>query len=156
MPTNAPSRFARPALLALAAAALALPACRGPAQRGANTEPRAYPFEGPRGEVVDIQAFRVGTRLKLTNTTSTGFGPGRLWVNQRFSREIDGLAPGESVDLNLYEFVDEFGDEFRAGGFFATDDPDKVVLVQLEARRLDDASEDPSMHGFVLVRDDID
>lgn len=125
-------------------------------QRGAATEPRAYPFDGPRGEVHDIQAFRSGTRLRLTNTTSTGFGPGRLWVNQRFSREIDGLAPGESADLNLYEFVDEFGDTFRAGGFFATRDPDHVVLVQLEARRLDGGDEDPAMHGLVLVRDDID
>lgn len=141
--------------MTLAAGVLALPACHGPVQRGAATEPRAYPYAETRGDVENIQVFRDGTHLRLTNTTATGFGAGRLWVNRRFSREIDGLAVGESLDLNLYEFVDQYGDKFRAGGFFATQDPDNVVLVQLEARRLDDASDDPSMYGLIVVRNNI-
>jgi len=161
MPMPTPRRLPRPApllaaALALAGGTLTLPGCHGPVQRGAKTEPRVYPFDETRGDVQDIQVFREGTRLKLTNTTATGFGPGRLWVNQRFSRQIDGLAVGQSLDLNLYEFVDEFGDKFRAGGFFATDDPDNVVLVQLEARPLDDAGDDARMHGLIVVRNMID
>ena len=86
-----------------------------------------------QAEVLNIQVLRNVTDLELTNTSARAFGPGLLWVNERFSYPIDGLAIGESLDLPLRDFVDEFGDPFRAGGFFATREPDPVVLAQLES-----------------------
>jgi hypothetical protein len=123
----------RPCPLTPLAAAIALgllAGCRG----GQSIDyARSMPPELRQGEVLNIQAFRNVTRLQLTNTTARSFEDGTLWINQRFSRPIGRLDAGESVDLPLREFVDEFGDTFRAGGFFATRDPDPVVLVQLES-----------------------
>ena len=113
---------------------------------------RAYPRATPPGEVIDIQVFRSGTKLTMTNSTSRSFGPSTLWVNERFSRPIEGFEPGQTLTLDLYEFRDEYQDQFRAGGFFATRDPDPVVLVQLET-----GPEDPydELIGLVIVSDDI-
>jgi hypothetical protein len=113
---------------------------------------RSYPRATPSGDVLDIQVFRSGTKLTMTNSTSRSFGPSTLWVNERFSRPIDGFEPGETLTLDLYEFRDQYQDQFRAGGFFATRDPDPVVLVQLETGP-EDASDE--MIGFVIVSDDI-
>jgi hypothetical protein len=83
--------------------------------------------------VVDIQVFRDETVIRMTNTTARSLPAGRLWINAWYSREFGGLGVGESVSLDLSEFRDRFGEAFRAGGFFAADRPDTVVLAQLEA-----------------------
>lgn len=85
-----------------------------------------------QGEVLDIQVYRNVTKLELTNTTARSFAAGTLWVNERWSQPVEALEPGESLTLDLKQFYDEFGEPFRAGGFFATRDPDRVVLAQLE------------------------
>lgn len=109
---------------------MALAGCRG----GAGIDyARPMPESLERGEVLNIQAFRNVTRLELTNTTSRSFEGGTIWINQRFSRPVGSLGVGESLDLSLREFVDEHGDTFRAGGFFATRDPLPVVLAELES-----------------------
>ncbi len=58
--------------------------------------------------------------------------PSVLWFNMWFSRPIDGLAPGETLRFHLREFTDEHGQAFRAGGFFATREPERLVLAELE------------------------
>jgi hypothetical protein len=55
-----------------------------------------------------------------------------MWINAWFSREFKGLAVGESVEMSLFDFKDQYGDTFRAGGFFATQKPTRLVLAQLE------------------------
>ena len=95
-------------------------------------EARSYPAAAARAGSVDIQAFRDGTTLRMTNTTARGFGPSTVWVNRRFSLPIDGLMPGAGLELDLRRFIDEYGSAFRAGGFFATQRPEPVVLVELE------------------------
>ncbi len=113
---------------------------------------RAYPRAAPRGDVLDVQVFRADTMLTMTNSTSRSFGPSTLWVNERFSRPIDAFASGQTLKLDLYEFRDQYQDQFRAGGFFATRDPDPVVLVQLETGAEDGAQE---LIGFVVVSNEI-
>ncbi len=113
---------------------------------------RAYPRATPLGEVLDVQVFRSGTKLTMTNSTSRSFGPSTLWVNERFSRPIQGFGAGQTLSLDLYSFRDEYQDQFRAGGFFATRDPDPVVLVQLETGPEDQYDE---LIGFVIVSNDI-
>ena len=125
----------------------------GPTEWG--QQPRPYPFSLEPAAVEDVHVFRKVTRLRMTNTTATGFGPGTVWINRRYARDIDGLAAGQTLDLNLNEFVDEFAAPFKAGGFFATKQPDPVVLVELETgvgEAVDNAAH--AVHGFVIVRDE--
>lgn len=112
---------------------------------------RPYPRELEQSEVIDVQVIRdPETVISLTNTTSRAFGPSTLWINGRFSRPILGFAPGETLRLDLYEFRDEFGEKFRAGGFFATKNPDKVVHAQLET--VEDG--ETKLIGLVVVGQD--
>jgi hypothetical protein len=111
-----------------------------------------YPEDAPLGEVYDIQVFRDITTLRFTNTTTRDFGPSTVWLNKRFSFEIEGFESGETVELDLKLFVDEFGDTYRAGGFFAQRDPAPVVLVQLET--LDES--DPNLYGLIVVQNKFD
>ena len=85
-----------------------------------------------QSRVLDVQVKRAGTRISFTNAAAEPIGPGRLWANKWFSREIDAIAPGQTVSFDLSEFKDRYGDSFRAGGFFATQLPSKLVLMQLE------------------------
>lgn len=107
----------------------------------------AYPETITQGEVFDVQVFRDVSVLKFTNTTTRDFGQSVIWINKRYSLAIPGFASGESVELDLHLFVDEFGDVYRAGGFFAQRTPAPVVLVQIETIENDA----PILHGFVVV-----
>ena len=91
-----------------------------------------YPGNITQTATLDIQVFRDDTRIRFTNTTARSIPACRMWVNAWFSRELPGVAVGETVELSLFDFKDQYGDEFRAGGFFATDTPMKLVLAQLE------------------------
>lgn len=106
-------------------------------QAAGCAEPRigsgpVYPAAGRRTETLDIHVIRRGTRIELTNTTARAFGPGTLWLNGYWGRRIDGLAVGQTLDLPLDEFRDEYGGAFRGGGFFAREKPDRIVLAELE------------------------
>lgn len=68
----------------------------------------------------------------VTNTTAEAWGAGTVWLNGQFSHEIGGLDLGQAVRLPLGSFRNEHGEAFRAGGFFSTERPDTVVLVQFE------------------------
>lgn len=119
-------RVAVPSVLA---AALALAACSG---KGELTEGPNYPLELRNTRTLDIQVTRNETDISLTNTTAAPIGAGRMWINAWYHRDFPGLAVGESITLDLYDFQDRYGDDFRAGGFWATDRPDKLALAQIE------------------------
>jgi hypothetical protein len=111
---------------------------------------RPYPKELPPGPVVDVQVFRREKTLEFTNTTGASLGPGTLWLNRRFSRPIkEPIGVGQSVAIPLTEFRDEFGDAFKPGGFWATENPDAVALCQLEVPREGQAAE---IIGLVTVQ----
>lgn len=93
---------------------------------------RSYPEQVGRGETLDIQVFRRGRHLELTNTTARRFAGAVLWLNGRYSRDVPALAPGQHLRLPLHEFCDEFGEAFPAGGFFASELPEPVVLAELQ------------------------
>ncbi|MEM9064567.1 MAG: hypothetical protein AAGB51_03660 [Planctomycetota bacterium] len=98
---------------------------------------RPYPYELAQAETLDIQVFLNPTTIEFTNTTARAFGASRVWLNQRYSREINGLDVGETKVLSLGEFRDRFGDEFPGSGFFATERPERLVLAQLETEQPD-------------------
>ena len=105
-----------------------------------------------KGEVLDVQVFRESTTLRFTNTTTHDFGPSIVWINQRYSQELSGLASGETVEMDLKLFVDDFGETYRAGGFFSQRIPAPVVLCQLQT--LLDGEE--QLIGFVVVENAMD
>jgi hypothetical protein len=107
-----------------------LSACTSTTRTADNV--RVYPQQMVRSATLDIQVFREGRTLSATNTTTRTFGPSTLWLNKRFGKSIDAWQPGQSISLDLNEFYDEFGEQFRGGGFFARETPEDVVLVQLE------------------------
>lgn len=108
----------------------------------------AYPQTVKQGEVLDVQVFRDVTTLRFTNTTTRDFGPCTVWLNKRYSLPIEGFNSGQTIELDLTAFVDEFGDTYRAGGFFAQRDPAPVVLAQIETS---DAEGKPVLLGMVVV-----
>lgn len=101
-----------------------------------------------QGEVLDVQVFRDRTKLRMTNTTGRDLPGGLLWLNARFSREVEALPAGETLEVPLREFRDGFGERFRAGGFWATREPDPVVLAQWEPTEGERAGE---RLGLVVV-----
>ena len=112
----------------------------------------AYPDAMPRGSVAPVQVFREVATLRMTNTTARTFGPGRLWLNQQYSAEVGPFEPGQTLELDLRSFVDEFGDIYRAGGFFAQREPAAVVLAEMESGPADNRQ----LVGFVVVENTYD
>ncbi len=111
-----------------------------------------YPDSMTKGEVVDIQVFRDSTTLRFTNTTTQDFGPSIVWLNQRYSQPISGLASGETIEMDLKLFVDDFGETYRAGGFYSQRVPAPVVLCQLET----EIQGEQQLVGFVVVENNMD
>lgn len=106
---------------------------------------RPYPQSLAKEPSLPIQVLRDVTKIRLTNTSARSFGPSTMWLNGRYSREIEGLAIGETLTLEVGEFFDEFGAAFRGGGFFATVDPDPLVMAEIES--------EGRLFGLVVVGD---
>ena len=124
----------------------------GACQSAPTTSPYARPYPALIArdpKTLDIQVSRDGKNLDFTNTTAREFGPSTVWVNRWFSRPIDGIKVGESVSLPLGEFKDLYSDSFKAGGFFAKENPDVVVMCELETNP---ESAEAKMYGLVVVK----
>lgn len=127
--------------LCLCASVVAFPGCTS--NRDPNLAGPEYPAVKKQMQTLDIQVVRSETGVTLTNTTARSFGRSRLWINRWYSREIESLGVGETLELPLNSFRDIYGESFRAGGFWATREPQRVELVQLETA--------DSMLGLVAV-----
>lgn len=114
---------------ALIAATLA--GCAGPRPVDPASA-RAFPEGLQQARVLDIQVRRAPTTLTLTNTTASDIPACTMWLNKRYSREFPGLPVGRTATLTLSDFVDEYGERFRPGGFWATRRSQRVVLAQFE------------------------
>lgn len=101
---------------------------------------RPYPVFLAQSEALDIQVNQRPRTLTLTNTSGERFGPSTLWLNKRFARPIPSLEVGQSLELTLGDFADEYGERFRGGGLFAVREPERLVLAQLETTGIVDAS----------------
>lgn len=89
-------------------------------------------YPAPQTSSLDIQLRRHDeTQVTLVNTSARAFPAATLWINAQFARDIPPLAVGQSATFDLYTFRNEYGESFRAGGFFSTERPDTVVLAQL-------------------------
>lgn len=114
---------------------------------------RAFPEIGQQREVVDIQVFKRPTKLELVNTTNRAFGASTLWLNQRFSYPVEGLAVGQTLVITLGDFRDEYSEPFRDESFFATEMPDRLVLAQLETADPGDPAR-TTLVGLIVIGKD--
>ncbi len=99
------------------------------------TYARQFPPDLLQYEQLNIQARREGHEMTLTNTTAHRFEASTIWINQRFGHPVPSLDLGQRITLDMRDFVDEYSERFRGGGFFATQRPDDAMLVQLETQR---------------------
>ncbi len=104
-----------------------------------------YPEQLERLPAIDVQVFvdQAGTTLSMTNATAEPLRPGRLWLNAWYSRPVERVGVGETVQLFLGEFRDRYGEAVRTGGFFATDRPEEIILAELEV--------EPGLRRLVVV-----
>ncbi len=93
---------------------------------------RAYPRALHTTDTVDMQVFRDGETIDVVNTTAREYRDFDLWINQRYLLHIDQLRAGQTLTLSLWDFFDERGDRFNAGGFWATEESELVRLVEIQ------------------------
>ncbi|MHC4989349.1 MAG: hypothetical protein ACYTGC_00070 [Planctomycetota bacterium] len=104
-----------------------------------------------RPQVIDMQVFRDGASIEIVNSTARSFEDFDLWVNQRFMRRVESLPAGDKIRLSLWDFYDELGEAFNAGGLWRTVEPTPVRLVQIQT-----GPEDPLI-GLITIRaEDVD
>ena len=107
---------------------------------------RPYPHDLHRADAVDIQVFRDGGTIEIINSTARSYRDLDLWINQRYVRHIESLPAGRSLQLSLWDFYDERGEVFNAGGIFRTEEPTPVRLIQIQV-----GEHDPLI-GLVAIR----
>lgn len=153
---NATSRrvgFALSAALTLCVLAPSMGGCQLFNEKLTAEPGPVYPEDAPMVSVLDVQLFRDVTTLRFTNSTTMDLPEGTLWLNKRYSSPMPGAPSGETVELDLRSFVDEFGDTYKAGGFFAQREPAPVVLAQVE---VPDGNGNPLLYGLVVVQNKYD
>ena len=90
--------------------------------------------------------FREGSDIELVNATADSYFDFQLWVNQRYTRHVDALPAGETIRLSLWDFFDELGENFSAGGFWRTEEPTAVRLVEIQL------GSDQPMIGLITIQ----
>lgn len=102
-----------------------------------------YPSMKDRRGALDIQARLEGRRLSFVNTTPRTLPAGRVWLNAWYSAPVGETPVGAAVEIPLSAFRDEHGESIRGGGFFASEAPERITLVERE-------SED-GVYGLIVV-----
>lgn len=93
---------------------------------------RPYPTAMHRPESADIQVFRDGRFIEIVNATAISYRHFDLWLNRRYVAHIDSLPAGASIRRSLWGFYDVRGEVFNAGGFWRTEAPTPLRLVEIE------------------------
>ncbi len=106
---------------------------------------RPYPFDKHEASSIDIQVFREGPTVEIVNSTPVAYRDVDIWINQRFTRHLDVLHAGATVQLSLWDFWDLRGDRFSAGGFWRTEEPTPLRLIQLQV------NDDDPLIGLIAI-----
>jgi hypothetical protein len=95
------------------------------------TAPYPYELHEAAGSI-DVQVFRDGTVIEIVNSTPYGFEPADVWINQRFVLRGAAIPAGATVRLSLWDFYDQWGHVFSAGGMLRTEEPTPLRLVEIQ------------------------
>ena len=123
---------------------LGLSACSG-RRYEPSLATRPYPVQLDQDRIVDVQMFRDGGNLIVTNASPQSFIDFDVWVNRRYMMHIDRLNAGETRTFWFGDFFDMWGESPVAGGFFRTEAPTPIVLVQIQI------GEDTPLLGAISV-----
>ena len=107
---------------------------------------KSYPLGAHTTTTADMQVFRRDTKLQIVNSTPQSYSDFDLWINQRYVKHVESLPAGKSITLSLWDFYDEYGDRFNAGGFFRSYKPMPVRLVQIQP------AQGQPMTGLITIR----
>ena len=121
-------------LLGLLIAAVLVPGCGGRVYDPSQAT-RAYPDELSQGNTIQAEAYRDGAHLMIVNATPQSFLNFDVWVNQRYMHHIEALSAGETVRLKITDFFDVWGESPVPGGFFRSERPTPIILVQFQLDR---------------------
>ncbi|MBI1190196.1 MAG: hypothetical protein GC200_05875 [Tepidisphaera sp.] len=94
-----------------------------------------------------IGEIPVGTRARL-GLSATRDSAGDQPEQSGFAGSLPVIDIGNTPLLDLNDYYDERGDKFRAGGFFASEPPQPLVLVQVEQMGADGQQH---MLGLIVV-----
>jgi len=107
---------------------------------------RAYPVELHQPVSINAQVFRDGEHIEIHNATAVTYRDVDVWINQRFMKHVDEIPAGDHIRLYLGDFWDKYGEAPVAGGFWRTDPPTPVRLVEIEL------ADDQPMIGLIAIR----
>jgi hypothetical protein len=107
---------------------------------------RPYPHDLHTTNTVDMQVFRHESKIEIINSTAISYRDFDVWVNQRYVSHVEALPAGESLTLSLWDFKDEYGNCFYAGGFFRTYPATPVRMVEIQR------GSDHNLIGLVSIR----
>ena len=110
-----------------------------------NLASRPYPRDLHTQNSVPIQVIRTDQYIKIVNSTAVSYNFITLWVNQRFSLEIPPLLAGETMQIDLWEMRDTYGERFNAGGVWRTDQPTPLVIAEIQT------AEDVPLVGLIVI-----
>ena len=91
-----------------------------------------YPMGLHKAGSVSIQVHRSDEFIEIVNSTVIDYDTTTLWINQRFSTQLQPIPAGKTLKVNLWSLRDEFGEQFNAGGVWRTDEPTPVVTAELQ------------------------
>jgi len=94
---------------------------------------RPYPQELHQTNSVNIQVFRHETSIEIINATTRSYNDFDIWINQRYVHRLETLPIGQIVHVSLWDFYDVRGESFNAGGFWRSDEPTLVCLVEIQS-----------------------
>ncbi len=96
--------------------------------------------------ILDIQVFRDGESIEMTNSTTRTFSDASIWINQRYVRDHVSIDPGQTVRLALDDFRDVRGEGLNPGGLFRKFDPTPIRLTELQT------GETEPLVGLITIR----
>lgn len=108
-----------------------------------GTDPLSPATAAPR--TVDIQVFRNDEAIEIYNATAHSYRDFDLWINQRYVAHVAALPAGRKITLSLWNFYDQWGGRFNAGGFWRTYEPTRVRLVEIQI------SADEPLVGLITI-----
>ncbi len=137
----------KPFCLAILGASFALLAsCHG-SMNDPSWATQPFPKTLHTTQTDDMQVFRDDTDLQIVNTSPQSYSDFNLWINQRYVQHVNSLPAGGTITVSLWEFYDEYGDRFNAGGFFRAYEPTPVRMVQIQPKE-----DGAKLRGLITIR----
>ena len=130
--------------VALMLSTLVIAGCQNPSGNPAlATNP--YPMELHESNSVSIQVHRSEEFLEIVNSTAVDYDSATLWINQRFSKQLQPMPAGSTLRVDLWTLRDAYGEQFNAGGIWRTDEPTPVVIAELQT------TDTQSLVGLIVI-----